>query len=356
MLLVAYEQAVASNKIKEDARQLAALNVLQEIYDGLIKPSSFWFSKNKVKGAYLYGAVGTGKTFLLDLFYNNLPIKKKMRSHFYQFMQTIHERLKFLQGQKNPLKLIAKELAKQATVICFDEFFVNNIVDAMLLGNLLQALYQQNITFIATSNALPDELYKGGLQRDRFIPAIDLIKVNNTVIQVDSGIDYRLGKADYDRAYFYPQDPEMWDLLFSKFKALALPPIEFAQKIVVDDRFIETTYQTCNAIWFDFNKLCGIPRSQTDYLILSKQFDYVFLSGVHHLLEYENDLISNFIKLIDVFYDISTKLIILASVPINDIYRQGRHQFEFERTKSRLFEMQSESYLLSKKKNFIKNK
>ena len=169
-------------------------------------------------------------------------------------------------------------------------------------------------------------------------------------MQVDSGIDYRLDKADYDRAYFYPQDPEMWDLLFSKFQTLAKPPLEFQQELIVDQRPIETIYQTSNAVWFDFVKLCGIPRSQTDYLLLSKQFDYIFLSGVRQIQKHENDLISNFVKLIDVFYDVSAKLIVLASVPINDIYPKGLQEFEFERTKSRLFEMQSEDYLSSKKR------
>ena len=343
----AYQQAIDDGKIKSDENQLKALDLLQSIADQLNsnkKPS--WFLRPlKIKGAYLYGAVGTGKTFLMDLFYGQVETDRKLRMHFYQFMQMVHEKLKDLEGKKNPLNILAKEMAKQVRLICFDEFFVVNIVDAMLLGNLFKALFAEGIVLVTTSNVIPDELYKDGLQRDLFLPAIAQLNQNTQVMRVDSGVDYRIGKADYDRAYFHPQDLEMKEHLLSRFKHHASSSVKFNQSIIIDDRPIETLYLADNAVWFDFSKICGVPRSQRDYMLLSKQYDFVFMSGLRPIQPHENDLITNFIKLIDVFYDTKTRLIILASVPIPMIYTAGLHAFEFDRTVSRLLEMQSKEYL-----------
>ncbi len=344
-----YQQAVDNGEINYDANQAKAVEVLQRVFVQVQQPAEkAWFGLGKsmpVKGAYLYGSVGTGKTFLMDLFYKNLPVKKKLRSHFYKFMEMIHAKLKPLQGKKNPLKIVAKQIAEQARVICFDEFFVVNIVDAMLLGNLLTALYDEGITLLATSNVVPDDLYKGGLQYEQFVPAIHLLDQHCEVVRVDSGIDYRKEQFDYDRAYFYPQDPEMKEMLLSRFKQLGGSKLSFKQTIAIDERPVKTEYLAKQAVWFTLPNLCGIPRSQRDYLWLSENYQTVFLSGLRCIEKHENDLISNFIKLVDVFYDVSTHLIILANVPIDDIYHGGRHEFAFERTKSRLLEMQTKGYL-----------
>lgn len=342
-----YQAAVAANQIHYDENQWCAVLKLQQVFEELQTKEQHrhWFGKPQIAGVYLYGNVGTGKTYLMDLFYQALPIEKKLRMHFHQFMKMVHDKLKLLQGKKNPLQILAKELAKQAHVICFDEFFVVNIVDAMLLGNLFQALYQEKITLLMTSNVFPDELYKDGLQRERFVPVIELIKKNNAVIKVDSGIDYRQGKADYDRAYFYPQSPETQELLLSRFRECAGGSIEIKSTITLNQRSVQTLYVGQQAIWFDFLKLCSIPRSQRDYLALSEKYPYVFLSNLRPIQKSENDLICNFINLIDVFYDAKIKLFILAQVPLNQIYAAGGEQFAFQRTESRLMEMQAQSYL-----------
>ena len=347
VLLDAYTQAVSQKKIHFDQKQWGTLQALQDIYDKFVLRDSkhYWFSKPFIPGVYLYGHVGTGKTFLMDLFYNLLPTKRKMRMHFHVFMKMVHDKLKELEGHKNPLDLLASEMAKDVDVICFDEFFVENIVDAMLLGNLLQALYNQTITFLTTSNVYPDELYKNGLQRERFIPAIELLKKNNTLFNVDSGIDYRQEKFDYDRAYFHPESAEMEEILLSRFKELAHSPIEYQKMMTLNDRPIQTRYLGKEAVWFDFLSLCKIPRSQLDYLTLSKLYPYLFLSQLRPIQKNESDLIVNFINLIDVFYDAHIRLFICATVPMSDIYQEKAHEFAFERTKSRLIEMQSPDYL-----------
>jgi cell division protein ZapE len=265
--------------------------------------------------------------------------------HFYKFMEMVQERLREVQGKKNPLKVVAKEIAEKARVICFDEFFVVNIVDAMILGNLFTELFAQGITLITTSNVIPNDLYKDGLQRESFMPAIDLLNKYCQLINVDSGIDYRVDKADYDRAYFYPQDLDMKEMLRSKFNSLAGSKVEIAKTVIIEERPVKALYVAEKAIWFDFQALCGIPRCQRDYLALSKQYDNVFMSGLRHIKRTEHDLINNFVKLVDVFYDASTNLIILSSVPIKEIYTEGEMAFEFQRTESRLLEMQSEGYL-----------
>lgn len=350
-LMQLYQEAIDKKAIQKDNKQLFALEKLQPLFDTLQKPRSsglLGFGKTAyVKGAYLYGPVGTGKTYIMDLFYNNLPIKNKMRMHFYRFMKMVHEQLNLLEGKKEPLKILAKSIAAKTRLICFDEFYVKNIVDAMLLGGLFQALYEQDVTFVMTSNVVPNELYKGGLQRDQFIPAIKLIEKNNAIIEVDNAIDYRLGKFDYDRAYYYPEDPDMKEMLLSRFKSLAGSAITYQKTLFIEDRHIATLYTAKKTVWFDFLALCGIPRSQLDYIALAESYPVIFMSGLRQIQKDENDLIVNFIRLIDVLYDANINLIISSKIPLEAIYTQGRYSFEFERAKSRLIEMQSKDYLSS---------
>lgn len=349
LLLAEYQQQVTSGAIHYDARQWLALQTLQQVFDQISKvPKRIWlFTKSEsIKGVYLFGKVGTGKTFTLDLFYRLLPVQHKMRIHFHAFMQMVHDRLKILEGNKNPLKILAKEIANQAKVICLDEFIVENIVDAMILANLLKALYEQDIVLISTSNTHPDELYKNGIQRDRFIPAIELIKQHNHLIEVNSGIDYRLEKADYEHAYFYPQSSEHHEFLLERFKQVSgADSIQYFQKIILCDRPVDTLYTSPMAVWFDFLKICGVPRSTHDYLELSEKFRFIFIDNLRHIGAKENDLVANFINLVDVFYDKKTKLYISASVDLFNIYTEGRYEAPFQRTISRLQEMQGEEYL-----------
>jgi cell division protein ZapE len=347
-LLSLYDQAVASGEIQYDAQQVIALKALQYVLNEGSKSTTSWnpwATPSSVRGVYLYGEAGRGKTYLMDLFYGQLRAKKKMRIHFYRFMKMVHDQLKTLEGKKDPLKTLAKSIASQADVICFDEFFVENIVDAMLLGGLFEVLYDKGVTFVMTSNIKPSDLYKGGLQRERFLPAIHLIEKNNEVINVDNHIDYRLEHFDYDRAYYYPEDPEMKDILLSRFKMLETQPIQFNQTIHIEDRDIDTMYLGEKTAWFDFSKLCGIPRSQLDYIAMVARFSRVFISGLRHIDKIENDLITNFIRLVDIFYDAGIVLIISSKVPMEAIYTGGRHAFEFQRCKSRLVEMQTKEYL-----------
>jgi cell division protein ZapE len=350
-LAVLYQQAVKRGDIRPDPAQKKAIATLQPICSALSKPhKTGWFSSkaNLIKGAYLYGPVGTGKSFLMDLFFNALTLKEKKRLHFYQFMEMVHQSLKLLEGQKDPLKILAKQFSQQWRVICFDEFFVVNIVDAMLLATLLEAMYAENMVLISTSNVLPDALYPNGLQRDRFLPAIDLIKHYNHIVEVNNGEDYRIGMFDYDRAYVYPEAPENQDILLSRFKHHSQKPVSYQEIITIQDRPVQTLYLGNRVVWFDFEKICGIPRSQRDYLELSEQFDWVYISGIRHILKTENDLICNFIKLIDVLYDAHVKLVLSASVPMESIYTEGREFMAFDRTRSRLIEMQSKTYLALK--------
>lgn len=330
---------------------------LQRLYDDLVaaqhsKPGVFGklFGKKEqapVKGLYFWGGVGRGKTYLVDTFFEALPFKQKMRTHFHRFMKRVHEEMKTLKGEKNPLTVIAKRFSDEARVICFDEFFVSDITDAMILGTLMEELFKNGVTLVATSNIVPDGLYKDGLQRARFLPAIALIKQNTDIVNVDSGVDYRLRHLEQAELYHFPLDEAANESLRKSFRALT-PECTAAVEndvLIIENRQIKAL-RTCDDVaWFDFRELCDGPRSQNDYIELGKIFHAVLLGGVEQMGVTTDDIARRFINMVDEFYDRNVKLIISAEVELKDLYTGGRLNFEFQRTLSRLLEMQSHEFL-----------
>ncbi|MEM9242528.1 MAG: cell division protein ZapE [Pseudomonadota bacterium] len=352
-----YLNDLKHGKIIADPQQEQTIQILQLIFEQLSSSNKtskifqrFRKTKRAIPGLYMYGPVGSGKTYLLDTFYKAIP-KRKMRRHFHEFMREIHSRLKSLVGEKNPLNKVAKDLAKKNDVICFDEFFVSNIVDAMLLGNLLKALFKQGICLVATSNIEPDDLYKNGLQRDLFLPAIAILKQNVRVLQVDNHIDYRLQHLTPADVYFYPLNENNRRCLARQFDHFSHGIVHEQGKIELLGREIAVIKRSDNAIWFDFKVICQVPRSQYDYLELVRQYDTIVISDVPVITDRENNVISLFISLVDVAYNAGAKLIISAQAPIVKIYTQGELLFDFQRAKSRLIEMQSEKYTGEKNDN-----
>jgi len=357
-----YKQDLQRDDFSYDPSQEMAVGHLQRLYDDLVaaetipSPSSLMgrlterFKKKEiepVKGLYFWGGVGRGKTYLMDTFYDSLPFERKMRTHFHRFMQRVHADLKGLEGTKNPLDEIAKRYAAEARIICFDEFFVSDITDAMILGGLFEKLFANGVSLVATSNIIPDGLYRDGLQRARFLPAIALLNRHTDVINVDGGIDYRLRALEQAELYHYPLDAEANESLNRSFESLApdLSEAVSSELVEVNGRGIRSL-RTCEDVaWFEFSDLCEGPRSQNDYIELAKVYHAVLVSNVPQLGRSNDDSARRFINMVDEFYDCGVKLIISAAVPIHEIYTEGRLSFEIERTQSRLLEMQSHEYL-----------
>ena len=340
-----------------DAAQETAVRHLQRLYDDLIaadKGSAGVFGKlfgkkpqGPVKGLYFWGGVGRGKTYLVDTFFDALPFERKVRTHFHRFMKRVHEEMRTLKGEKNPLTIIGKRFADEARVICFDEFFVSDITDAMILATLLDELFKNGVTLVATSNIVPDGLYKDGLQRARFLPAIALVKLHTEVVNVDSGVDYRLRALEQAELYHWPLDAAAEDSLSKSFSSL-LPEhcqIELDEDLMIENRAIQARKVGDDVAWFEFRELCDGPRSQNDYIELGKIFHAVLISNVEQMGVSKDDMARRFINLVDEFYDRNVKLIISAEVELKDLYTGGRLEFEFQRTLSRLLEMQSHEFL-----------
>lgn len=298
-------------------------------------------------GLYFWGGVGRGKTYLMDAFHDSLPFERKLRVHFHRFMQRVHRELAELEGEKNPIEVIGDRLAAQTDIICFDEFFVSDIADAMILANFLEAIFCRGITLVATSNIAPDGLYANGLQRARFLPAIELLKTHTEVLNVDAGIDYRLRTLEQARLYHYPMDDAAYASLTDSFERLAPDAPQHWQRIEINGRYLTCRCLADDVAWFEFPELCDGPRSQNDYIELAREFHAVVLSGVPRMDASMDDQCRRFINLVDEFYDRRVKLVIGAETAAPDLYTGSRLSFEFARTESRLFEMQSHEYLSS---------
>lgn len=357
--LEAYQKKLYTGEITEDALQEKVMNSLEEIYHALVKRQQIRDSqigklrrkikpRAPIKGLYLWGSVGVGKTFLIDTFYECLPVRK-IRLHFHAFMQQIQQSLREEQGIKNPLEKIAKQIADDVLVICFDEFFVANIADAMILGELFTHLFKGGVCLVTTSNIAPDELYKNGIQRERFLPAIDLIKQEVQVIHLKSEKDYRLQHIEKAGVYFTPNDSDAEKNMEAAFQHFSNCPNVSTEKIEILGRNIEIIKQARNTIWFDFYKICGRPRSQNDYLELVKDYNTFLISNVPNFNQASSDLTLSFIHLIDVLYDNQKRLVISAETVATELYHGKSYKTAFARTESRLIEMQSEDYLSSLK-------
>ncbi|TCL04795.1 cell division protein ZapE [Sodalis ligni] len=298
-----------------------------------------------VRGLYMWGGVGRGKTWLMDLFYQSLPEERKLRLHFHRFMLRVHEELAVLQGREDPLEIVADGFKAQTDILCFDEFYVSDITDAMLLGTLMQALFARGITLVATSNIPPDDLYRNGLQRSRFLPAIEMIKRHCEVMNVDAGIDYRLRTLTQANLYLTPNDPRTADAMTRIFTRLAGKGPGNAPVLTVNHRPLPTLGAEGGVVALDFDTLCAGPRSQNDYIVLSRLYHSVLLQNVHAMGRTEENTARRFIALVDEFYERRVKLVMAADVPMADLYRGDLLKFEFRRCLSRLQEMQSEEYL-----------
>lgn len=298
-----------------------------------------------VPGLYIWGGVGRGKTFLMDLFFDTLRLSAKRRIHFHRMMHDVHDRLRRLGDIEDPLDTVAGEIARNARVLCFDEFFVSDIGDAMILARLLDGLFCRNVTLVTTSNAAPDDLYRDGLQRQRFLPAIELLKTKTRVVHMEGDTDYRLRLLQKAGTYLTPDDEAARARLEQLFAETAFTAIRSGSRIEVNGRRIRTHRISKGIAWFEFGELCDGPRSQLDYIEIARWYPTVILSGVPQLTGTLDDQARRFVALIDEFYDRRVKLIVSAAVPVPELYAGVRLVFEFERTKSRLVEMQSRSYL-----------
>ncbi len=351
-----YQAALDRGEILPDDMQMVAVTHLQKLYDqlcaspseesGLLAKLFRIRSRHaRIEGLYFWGGVGRGKTFLMDVFYDSLPFKQKSRMHFHRFMRQVHQHLKELQGEKNPLKEVARRFASESRVLCFDEFFISDITDAMLMTGLLEALFAHGMVLVATSNVPPGDLYRDGLQRRKFLPAIDLLEQHTQVVNVDGGIDYRLRVLESAEIYHYPLDEAADVGLAASFKAIC--PDDGGQQVRLDIEGRQITARQCGdgVAWFDFYEICDGPRSQNDYIELAMLFQTVLISAVPRFGSPEEDQARRFISLVDEFYDRNVKLILSAEVPIPELYQGVALEFEFQRTESRLQEMQSHDYL-----------
>jgi cell division protein ZapE len=351
-----YRRRVARGEIGSDAAQSRAVEALERLYRDLLQatPHRGWRAKlaqltghrrSAVRGLYLWGSVGRGKTLLMDLFFNALPFADKRRQHFHRFMAMVHERLKANRNVENPLDLVAEEIAARTRIICFDEFVVSDIADAMLLGNLFAGLFARGVTLAATSNTVPDQLYAGGLQRQRFLPTIALLKEHCEVLHVDGAIDYRLRALERAEVYQTPAGDGADARLTEFFEAIAPDEGDDGGSLELNGRRIAYRRAADGVIWFDFDAICDGPRSQDDYIELSRLYQTVLVSDVPRFDTTLENQARRFIALVDEFYERRVKLILSAAAPAPELYRGERLKHDFRRTESRLMEMQSRDYL-----------
>lgn len=353
-----YQQDLQKEDFSHDPAQEQAVLLLQDLYERLMaNPGSGaqgfrgWLGRWRSKptepevGLYLWGGVGRGKTYLVDAFFECLPFKRKMRVHFHRFMQRVHAELARLEGEKNPLDSVANRLADESRVICFDEFFVTDIGDAMILAGLLDTLFARGVTLVATSNIEPSGLYENGLQRQRFLPAIALLEQHTRVVNVDGGTDYRLRTLEQAELYHSPLDKEADRSLEDSFLRLAPEPGKHWERIEINERYLTCRRVADDVVWFDFKELCDSPRSPSDYIELARIYHAVLISGVPAFNADLDDQARRFVNMVDEFYDRNVKLVLAAQKPLLELYQGGQLEFEFQRTISRLQEMQSHDYL-----------
>jgi cell division protein ZapE len=356
-IIKAYDAAVTAGGLVTDAGQQRVVRALDELQQRILdaeRPAARlrrWLPSRArypgPRGIYLWGGVGRGKTFLLDLFFESLPIKKKRRNHFHRLMSDIHARLKDAGKIEDPLDQVAADIARETTVLCFDEFFVSDIGDAMILGKLLDSLFRRGVVLVATSNAHPRDLYRDGLQRQRFIPAIEAIEACAEIIELDGSNDYRLRLFEKAGTWFTPHDAAVDEALSRYFRRIASGEIRRDAVIEILGREIRTRCAAKGVAWFDFGELCDGPRSQEDYIEIARWYPTVIVSDVPVLDREAEDQARRFIAMVDEFYDRRVKVVISAATGIDGLYAGRRLEFEFQRTSSRLTEMQTEAYLHS---------
>lgn len=347
-----YQQALTQHGFTSDAAQQAAVDRLQRAYEEWVQFKSRRSNGLKrlinrpevPRGVYLWGGVGRGKSFLMDSFYSVVPVVRKTRLHFHEFMRGVHRQLDELKGVADPLDEVARRIARKYRLICFDEFHVSDIADAMILYNLLSALFKNGVTFIMTSNYEPGTLYPDGLHRSRMLPTIALLKDQLDVLNVDAGIDYRKRALEQVESYHTPLGASADRALRHAYVAVAESADE-DPRVRIEEREIHALRRAGSIIWFDFATLCGGPRSQNDYLEIASRFHTVILSGVPAMSAAMSSEARRFTWLIDVFYDHKVKLLMSAEVEPECLYTEGALANEFQRTVSRIIEMQSLEYM-----------
>ncbi|MFH4557942.1 cell division protein ZapE [Vibrio diabolicus] len=355
-----YQKDIAEHGFQRDEAQYQAVVALDKLYHAIVEfqsapvPQLSKWQKlmgKKIdmpeppKGLYFWGGVGRGKTYLMDAFFDALPTQRKMRVHFHRFMYRVHDELKLLGDVENPLAKVANKFKEEADVVCFDEFFVSDITDAMILATLLQEMFKRQMILVATSNIEPQNLYRNGLQRARFLPAIDMILARCDVLNVDSGVDYRLRTLEQAEIYHYPLDEQANINLNKYYQQLTGERQIVAHQIEVNHRQLEVIEASDGVLHASFAQLCQTARSQNDYIELSRIYHTVLLADVQQMNRKIDDAARRFIALVDEFYERNVKLIISAEVPMEDLYTEGQLEFEFKRCLSRLTEMQSHEYL-----------
>lgn len=353
-MISAFNALLAERGIVADPAQQAAAERLQTFYDQLVAFKAARRSRLRKllvhpelpKGVWFWGGVGRGKSFLMDCFFETVPYERKRRVHFHAFMREMHERLTALKSETDPLAKVAAQVAKETRLMCFDEFHVSDIADAMILARLMQALFDAGVLFCITSNYPPAGLYPNGLQRERLLPTIALLENKLDLVKVDAGIDYRLRDLEQARAYLLPADGDAQTLLMSLFAEVA-HGAGHARPLKVHGREIAVVHRAPGVAWLNFAALCGGPRSQNDYLDLAHRFHTLILSGVLQMGPEMANEARRFTWLVDICYDHRVKLMIAATVPAEELYVQGPQAHEFVRTVSRLVEMRSTDYLAS---------
>lgn len=355
-LVTHYEKELQRLGHQPDATQRHTVEQLDSLRQRLLQamqPKSFWQrlaarrdeATKLERGLYLWGGVGRGKTWLMDLFFHSLPFKQKQRSHFHRFMQMVHEELRRHSDRADPLEIVAEHIAHKTRVLCFDEFYVSDIADAMLLANLLRGLFDRGVTLVATSNCAPDELYKDGLQRARFLPAIKSLKENTLVVNVDGGIDYRLRHLEHARTWFDQRHCDAQAEMLELFMHLSEGEAVENTALEVNHRKIKAQRIGDDVAWFKFKELCDGPRGSADYIELARCYHSIFVSAMPQLSASSDNQARRFINMVDEFYDRGVKLFVAAATTPEEVYTGTQLGFEFRRTLSRLTEMQSKEYL-----------
>ena len=349
--LVQYRELIESGHTSPDPHQLSVVTALDDLWHQLQKKPkpSIWRRLTRarpepVKGLYIWGGVGRGKTWLMDLFYDSLPGVHKQRIHFHRFMQRVHSSLNQLERTQNPLVNVAAEWARSCRVLCLDEFFVTDIADAMLLSGLLENLFSLGVTLITTSNLEPGELYRDGLQRAKFLPAIKLLQRQTRVLQLKGDTDFRLRILEQSEIYHWPLDSQAQENMLKSFQRMAAG-CELDSELKINGRPFRAVQRGDGIIWFEFAELCERPCGSHDYIEIARAFNTVMLSNMPQLHEEDSNAARRFIILVDEFYDRGVKLLLSAQTPLGSLYSGTRLAFEFERTTSRLTEMQTHDYL-----------
>jgi len=342
---------LARRNIVLDGPQEAALSRLQRLYTELIafrrarRSLLRWLNPPQLpRGVYFYGGVGRGKSFLMDAFYSALPYRRKTRVHFHAFMKSVHDDLRGLARTEDPLATVAGRIARRYRVICFDEFHVSDVADAMILGRLLSGLFDGGVVFVMTSNYPPDALYPNGLQRHAILPTIAMLNERLDIVEIDGGIDYRLRALEQGTAYIVAAAGAADTQLSALFDRMRAGPDE-TPTLTVESRTIKARRRAGSVVWFDFATLCEGPRSQLDYLELARRFAVVMVSDVPRLTPDMGNAARRFTWLVDVLYDHRVKLLVSAAVPEHDLYVEGPNSHEFARTVSRLIEMRTREYM-----------